>query len=341
MIFNGLTEVLGPGRVLPYPDKMSYYGQTHRYSLVDIPNGETSPTPWTNSYERPYTGRCKDENGEEQIKDHPVYEIQTLLKEGVIRYVLMESLRDWSLQAYAELEGDIKRAGAVLIAMDGEDHPDIRWKRLSNIQPKVLLKREMRKDCYASGDQNLEGLRVMAFPFSACTKKIFEVCPEYFPALMQYDVSFMCGRTAAFRQWIADTLRVQEDLRMNVAISPDDRGTSKPLFQWADYINTMHESWISVSARGWGNDCVRFWEAVCVSAMFAEDPGLHMENPLEPDVHYVAIDGNNMMSKIRDWLGRKDDLLALYRRGREHVVGNHSNAARARRLIQLFQEYSS
>lgn len=339
MVFNGLNEVLGPGRVLPYPDKLSYYGQVHKYSLVDIPNGETSPTPWAVPVPRPYTGKYKDVDGEMKEDQHPVYEIRSMLRDGTIRCVLIESLRDWSMNAFNELFQDIQDAGATVIALESEDHPDIRWKLVKRINPKILLKREMRKDHYPSGDMTIEGTRVLGFPFSACTTKIFEVCPEYFPTLVHYDVSFTCGRTASFRQWIADTLRCQEDLRMNVAISPDDRGNSKPLLVWHEYIKAMHDSWISISAKGFGNDCVRFWEAASVSPLFAEDPNLWMENPVLPYEHYIAIDSGNMMSEIRTWLDKKEDLLAMYRRCREHVVGCHSNAARARRILSLFEEY--
>lgn len=338
MLFNGLNEVLGPGRVLPYPDKLSYYGQTHKYSLPNIPNGETSPTPWSLAVPRPYTGRYKDENGDDKRDDHPVYEIRSMLRDGTIRCVLVESLRYKALEAFNELREDINRANAAVIAMDGEDYAEIYWDKVNLVSPKIFLKREMRKEWYDSGDMVINGIRVIGFPFSACTTKIFEVCPDYYPVAVRHDVSFMCGRTASFRQWIADRLREQTDLRVQVAISPDDKGTSQPLFRWSDYINEMHESWIAVSALGFGNDCVRFWEASVIAPLFSQNPNLHMQNPLNPDEHYVEIDQHNMISKIRDWLGRKEDLLALYRRCREHVIGCHSNTARAKRVLELFDE---
>lgn len=325
MLFTGLVEELGASNVIAYPEKLSYYGQTHHYHLRGRPEpGLTGAYPWSAVLTAP-TPVASD--------------LRSLIANGHISGVVVESVRPYALEVFQELASDIRAKRLPVILMDAEDYGHIEWKHVHAVQPNVILKREMREELYAHHDYGINGYRVIGFPFSTPYAGITSVLRGQ---STDTSVAFLCGSTHPNRRRIADALRAAAIPEAYVAYG-EPGWSDMPLLPWDMYIQKLFNSRIAVSALGHGRDTVRFWEAAFITAIASENPRLRYHNPLVPDVHYIHYSQpGELVDKLRWWLedGQRDALHAMFVNTAAFIETHHTTRRRAQFVLRLIEEYT-
>ena len=342
-LYDGLRHLLGYTNVIDYPEKKSYHGVVHTYSIRDIPNGVTGPLPW--QFPLPYPLAHVPENETENV-------VKDMLRNGEFCIVVMESGRYCAVDAYNILQNEIKNAGIPVVMHDGEDG-DHFHSAAEQIHPHVLLKRELTWGKYEREDFTMhDGMRVVAFPFSAPIPEMNAIIAQYNngkPSTLARtcDLLLACGITWPERRNLAHGLHSASSGQSNdpssydsVIATSDTTDTDgigmQTLFNWPDYVVQMHKAKMTVSMRGWGWDTVRYWEAAYLSVLLCDRVQFYIPNPLQENVHCLCYnDINHAIQLAKDWHTRDAELIEMQRRSREHITQYHSNEARARRMFEV------
>jgi len=334
MLYQGLCEILGDDRVWDYPIKWSYHGEVHVYSTPSIAHGITDCLPW---FRRRKCNWPVELAGRGTLLSEDLERLAAQrLSDGFFTCVVVESERHWAKEAYARLRNTIEDARVPVVVHDGEDHD--RLDILKTIPADILLKRELPKAQYTSGDFKYDNTRVVAFPFSCPETKILEALSSQ-TALVHYDAALLCGNTHPWRQRAANALRDDPEIVEYVAIAPDEGNTdSDKLLVWPDYIRTMAKSRFAVNVRGFGYDTVRFWEAALCSALLTLRPEIHIPHPYEDGNTALFFDSAKTLCDIVKYTS-KFDTFRIYVNGYKHTLQYHTNAARARSLLEIVDEF--
>jgi len=337
-LYEGLCLALGAQNVHDYPSKPSYHGETHTYSLPNIPNGITCCSPWQMNFTSAWEG-CADVDAA----------VRDALRSRTFDLIVAESLRARVLQTFDELAGLIDNTP--VIAQDGEDFSEIQYPALRRIRARVLLKREVPRSSHGRKEHLRCGfdcalrdgdITILPFPFSCPRKTVERADAQLSSAQTQngkfdYDATFLCGATWPDRQQMIDTLRAVNNARVCAAISPDTaRSNPQSLYCWDDYIKIMTRSKLNISLRGFGLDTVRYWEAAAC--------GLLCAGPLDLAIPFEFTSGENCLTfdtpaeaveLIAQWTcAERVEQFAAVRDGcLRHLRQHHTCEARARWLL--------
>ena len=335
-IFNGLCELLGPDNVLTYPPKLSYYGQTHRYSIPGIENGLTSPLPWM-SFNDPASVELDDAT------------VRSMIRCGDFKFVVVESVRSTAVSTFESLRDDITAACLPVALVESDDYDGFDERNIKRIMPHLYFKRELRKKKYDSpaisrSFGSVHHTKVIGFPFSCPITAINRIHTQS----EAYDVFFSCGNTTDhtdnMRQRVADAIRNNAErlgLNVFVAVSPDrSRSEGAPgLLPWDKYIAAMKASKILINCRGFGHDTVRFWEAAGCGLLCTQPNGLHYANEYTGMENIVEFDSpESCIGRIEGLLQDEDKANEIRAACVAHTAQHHTNLARAHQLVSALRE---
>ena len=324
-LYNGLCQTLGAENVYDCPIKKSYHGQTHRYSIPAIENGCTCPFAWM-----PIGHTCAWESAD-LTKDETIAEAEELLRHHFFSLVIVESLRQTSIETLRKLLPAIKNSGIKIVIHDGEDYWNIDSTLIAEFYPAAYLKRERPKGSAEVSKEN--GVLFMAFPFSA-------PIPFSPTALVkediQYDVALMFGDTFKLRRDLVNEFRNSFDGKMYTAISSDSEHT-QGLQQWEDYLRVMATAHMGVSARGFGRDTCRYWEVPLVTAMLCDDVDLCIPFPfINGETCFMYDSPKDAVDVVRKYAGTELCEM-VYHSGLEHLRKHHTNKARVEYLFNVLK----
>ena len=327
-LFDGLNEVLGGGSIYTNPRKWSYYGKVHNYSTAYIPNGMTAPLAWSRAYEGPLMNLSDDEYDRE---------VERLLGEGFFNLVIVASMRENSVRRFKELYERIRRCGVPVVVHDGEDFQGtntFQQEFFALAQTRILLKREIPTG-EALQMQNVG--KVLPFPFSCPIRAVEGRIERSMPPPIEFDATFMLGRTHNARQEVFNELHKATDLHMYLSLQPDEdrNGRTEVHLPWDDYIRLMNRSACAVSVRGFGVDTCRYWEIPAVTVMVADRVNLTLNNPFENGKNALFYDTPQGCVDLIKALKNNPNLRSdLYQAGVEHLKKYHTTEARARYLLE-------
>ena len=106
-----------------------------------------------------------------------------------------------------------------------------------------------------------------------------------------------------------------------------------------EYIKKMSQSYISVSAWGAGNSCMRMWETMAnKTCCFAQRTEILFPNKPLDGYHYVEYSTyKEFCDKIRLYLQHKQLCVEIGRRGYQFTLNNHTGKARVQYMLNVMK----
>jgi hypothetical protein len=106
-----------------------------------------------------------------------------------------------------------------------------------------------------------------------------------------------------------------------------------------EYIKKMTQSYISVSAWGAGNSCMRMWESMANNACcFAQRTEILFPNKPLDGYHYVEYSTpGEFYNKIKFYLNHKELCIDIGRRAHDFVLHNHTGKARVKYMLDVMK----
>lgn len=324
-VYDGLCSILGVENVFEYPWKRSYHGEIDRYPSMytnhapevkglmweesdEGPQGLTAPFDWATAW--PGTPRSRDE-------------IRRFLQFKLFDIVVCESPRSTVLQSLRQFRDVLPPR---LVMVDGEDHDHVHVEHIQEFGVGVYLKRELTE----ARSRSAEGLACWVRPFSFASSAL---PPE--ESLPEPEIDILCavGATHPNREPVAALVdRLHAD---------GFRVDTKRRKVWREYMGAIRRSRVVVAPRGFGQDTLRRWEVTGAGGalLFAERLTILEERPLRDGEHCVLYENaDDLEEKLRRWLADEPRRAATAAAGHAFVQAHHTNAARARRLIELASE---
>jgi hypothetical protein len=324
-LHNGLCELLGADRVYDFPIKYSYHGNTHFYNHPDGSLGETGPFFW---YEKKPIAWSVPVPTAQYVRD--------LLTSGFFTLVVLESCRRVTRKVYEDLADAIQKSGVKVVIHDGEDYSDYSGEFIAQVQPAMVLKREVRAGAGAFGF-HVEGAPVWGFPFSAVTETVAVSEAEFLAR--QYDVAMLFGNTHKAREFLYDTFRLAKRLPAQYLgyggrQDDDAQGNVSP----ADYLRTLSNSRMGASVRGYGYDTCRFWETIGRTALLVDTLDLHIPRGYtHGESCLVFSTADHALDLACEYAAKPKELYEIYRQGVLHTNRHHTNKQRAAYLYELLR----
>lgn len=212
-----------------------------------------------------------------------------------------------------------------LIMLDAEDFPQCSYPIISR-NFDVVFKRELFTKPY----HNWYNLSFASIP------EPFEYV--YYP-YRKYDVSFIATLSHGFREEVRDFLvKKTQELNLSAFIYLD----RQPLPR-ADYLKILSQSKTSISVRGMGCDCYRFWEIPAKGVtMITDDRGLLIENNFNDDHVFkfkTLKELEQILIKIKNSSSEALEAMAL--KSLLHTTQYHTPKKRAEYILQKIEETKS
>ena len=106
-----------------------------------------------------------------------------------------------------------------------------------------------------------------------------------------------------------------------------------------EYIKKMAQSYISVSAWGAGNSCMRMWESMANKACcFVQRAEILVPNKPMDGYHYVEYSSpEEFYNKIKHYLKHKELCTDIGNRGHDFVLLNHTGKARVQYMLDVMK----
>lgn len=303
-LYNGLCDILGAENVWDFPYKKSYHGEVHVYDRpwAGGASGCTAPFEFANA-------RQSNVRTEQDVLDALRSDSFDLIVVGSPRYEAARNLR--------RLHPEMRTPRIVL--HDGEDYGDVDYFGLTKeCQIRLVLKREL-----APGAFGPRGVEVRPFPFS---------CPIHGDQdQVAKEVDVLCA--------VGDSNPVRGAAKAVVASLP----SSKVLcghWGWSRYIELIAQSKIAVAPHGHGQDTVRRWEIPAFDTLLVCERLILVEkNPLRDGEHCVYYSGaDDLRDKLTWWLQHDAERERIAQAGQAFVHEHHTNAARARQMLEWVRE---
>lgn len=317
-LWNGLCEVLGDENVVDVPFKRSYHGEVHNYSGYPTGyvlgsndstwglagNGSRGCTaPFEYARSRPGT-----EHSREAVLD--------LLRSNQFDLVVCGSQRYEALRHLEMLRPEMKHDR--LVIHDADDFADVDfYGAAKRFGARLYLKRELLNE-WASRPWSFA---LKPFPFSSCAT-VSTNCDK------TLDVLCAVGATNPVRA-IAKEIVSSLNARVEVGY-----------WGWSRYLELIALSKIAVAPRGFGQDTARRWEIPQFDTLLmCEKLDLIEDRPLRHGEHCVYYSGaDDLRDKLKHWVINDEERQRVARAGQAFVHENHTNAARARRLLEWVRE---
>lgn len=309
-VYDGLCDALGPENVVDYPEKASYHGEQDRYPSVyeTGKEGVTGPFAWAHA--RPW-----------HANDYPEIVAHRGLQRGEFDLVVMESPRSRAVEALRRLVAMGAQLPQRVVLLDGEDHTRWASSTISEFGVGLYLKREL----LVGAPPVIGSCRIEPLSLAAYQSLAWPVDPA------TIDVLCAVGATHPAREAVADVVRRLPGIRVDMERCG-----------WGEYIEKIRQSRIVVAPRGFGYDTMRRWEVPGAGGalLLAEQLPLAEHAPLVADVHcdYYQPDASDLAARIGRWLQGEMERMTVARAGHDFVAAHHTNAARARRLLELVSE---
>ena len=105
---------------------------------------------------------------------------------------------------------------------------------------------------------------------------------------------------------------------------------------WPDYLDALARARIAISVRGYGYDCLRFWEIPSFDTMLVSDKlPIVKPYPFEDQVHAAYFDIiEELIAIVRRALSDPVWSTRIAKAGNEHLRTHHTARARAKQLLQ-------
>jgi hypothetical protein len=102
-----------------------------------------------------------------------------------------------------------------------------------------------------------------------------------------------------------------------------------------DYLNKLHQSWITIDAHGGGECNVRMWQIMSNhSCLFAQKYNIVIPNLIDEE-HYVSWNSKEeLKNKICEYLGNKKKLYYITDNSYSNIINNHTSKKRAEYMIK-------
>lgn len=314
--YNGLCEVLGDENVVDVPFKLSYHGQIHHYAGYPTGYAQGSSQQWglagtggqgcTAPF--PYApARAGREWSHEEVLD-------TLSKDGFDLVIV--SHRYEGLRHLDVLRPAIKSGRIVMY--DGDDFDDVDfYGSAARHGVRLYLKREL-VPAWASRPWPFT---LRPFPFSSMSS-VETRCDKTLDVLCAVGAS---NPVRAVAQEIVGSLNARVEVGY---------------WGWSRYLELIALSRIAVAPRGHGRDTARRWEIPQFDTLLlCEKLDLIEDNPLRDGEHCSYYVGPEQLGqKLRWWLAHPDETHSVALAGQAFVREHHTNAARARRMIEWSRE---
>lgn len=299
-LYNGLCELMGAENVWDFPYKKSYHGEFHTYERPWCADGPGCTGPFEFA-----VPRTTPAHGQEDVTN--------ALRSGRITLVVVGSPRPLARYWLDVLRSVIE---VPIVLHDGEDYEDIDFFGLApKYGIKLILKRE-----FVLGKPMPEGVFVRPFPFSCALPMV--------TANKTVDVLLAVGESHPARRVAREVVE-----RVNAKVLCGHWG-------WTRYAELIAQSKIAVAPRGHGHDTVRRWDIPAFNTLLmCERAQLIEDNPLRDGEHCVYYTGpDELRDKLAWWVEHDSERERVALAGQEFVYKNHTNVARARRMLDWVAE---
>lgn len=162
------------------------------------------------------------------------------------------------------------------------------------------------------------------FPFGVN----FDMFPDFsvVPAeVKDIDISF-CGRLYGIRgpnrYWYVNEF--MDVMYFSSELSKDE------------YLDVIRRSWLCLTVRGAGWDCIRSWEILAMgSVLFSEVMPIRVQQDFRQgfEAVYFRPGAKSGREAFNEWIGKKDRLCEIALRGHQEARKNHSDICRAQKII--------
>lgn len=324
-LWNGLCELLGHEQVVDFPSKFSYHGETHGYpSFYRNHDARFEGVMWKQGPNGPMglTGPFDFARARPAGPDYGLGELREQLRAGRFDLVVCESPRATVIQSLRELRDVLPPR---VVFHDGEDHTVVHLEHVREFGLRLYLKREFTPEAERVVRQAIPGCQVKPFPFSSCVE------PET-DGNRDIDIFCAIGATHPVRAKIVELVKALGNEGFRV-----DTGR----YNWKEYIARLRRSKLAIAPRGFGQDTARRWEIPMTGALMVQERlSLLEEEPLQDGVHAAIYDpnGSDVEKKIRAYLASDDTRARVASQGRAYVLERHTNAARARRMLDYVKD---
>ncbi len=325
MIYDGLYKVLGKDNLVVYPYVNHFSGSVDQgYILDDGKRGYTEAPGYVSKHETPLR------SFEDLAQNIHSFDI-----------IYLCSGRTYAVQALDQFIAICGRGNLPpIIFSEGEDYQSfITIRHIKNkYHPAVCFKREYIQDEINRNGGDLHP--IYPLPFCAVTDNM---PPDN--ENKDIDVFGIFGSTFPIREHIVRLLNTSPDLSgYNVYVGINNFSNpipnNKSMLPYQDYLKLMARAKINVVARGWGNDSVRRFEAMCYSGLVMSDnlPTMTPE-PFVDKQHivYYNNDLSGLIEQIKHYLNNNEDRKRIGKAGREHCMVHHTTQARVQQFLSRIE----
>jgi hypothetical protein len=303
MLFKGLCEELGESNVVDWPWKASFHGETDRYPSVYEGGGEGITGPF--AFMPAFTAGRRW--SEDEVAD------------GIAGFdlVILASTRAYNDAALTRLLARVGRAAVRrLVVVDTEDHDAIASDHVRRFQPSVYFKREL----LVTSPREVGGVPIEPLGFAAP----MPVLPSTTPpgrTPKDIDVVFLGG----------DNFPGGKP-PLEAAVRRVTSNVVAGRLGYQQYLDTLARARCLIMTRGYGWDCLRFWEFVASEGtlLVADRQPLVRSHPYV-DGQHVALFGSpdELEGQLRRYLHDEPRRARVAAAGYAWTLAHHTCRARA------------
>lgn len=327
-VYLGLCQVLGPEKVVDWPVKKSFHGETHRYPHVyETDPGYSPHQTWEMTGEGPVGTTFP-------FSWLPPQPMHKWTRESVIDHlsgfelVILASPRKWNTAALRELIATVGRDKLPpLVIVDGEDYTAVRWDLANEFRPRTYFKRDVvpNPDDVWPRDREAASPHVRVVPLPLAPVDIRSRIVDDMNAPIDVFLPGGGNTPGGVEQWCEAARRVSKSHVFGYG-SHD----------FEEYVRTIARARIAVAVRGHSQDSLRSWEMLAVEGPLV---AVQRHTLIRP---YPFIDGEHVVE-----FGSPDELTAVLSKyladeplrariaaaGHAHLRAHHTTQARARYLL--------
>ena len=324
MMYNGLYKVLGKDNLSVYPFVKHYQGGVDDwYTLDDGKRGQTAPTGYIGKHD------THERSFDDLVNNIHSFDI-----------IYLSSARTYALKALDQFISKCGRKNLPpIVFSEGEDYQGLHTIRAIKHKYHTLacFKREYVQ---SELDRSPDLHPLYPLPFSAIIDNIPPDNPN-----KDIDVFALFGNTYPLRENIVRKIlssHLPGKYKIHVGIDRwNSSGYSTPrLVSYKAYLDLMSRAKINIIARGWGNDTLRRFEALCFSGLVLSDNiPITTPNPFYDNQTIIYYDSNlnGFIERIEYILGADNERQRIGTTGREHCLKHHTTEARAKYFLNRLE----
>lgn len=254
-------------------------------------------------------------------------------------YIVMASPREYVIKSMEMLKKEFGNIPLPVVFCDFEDYSMLRWDIVRKYNPICYFKREL-----LDTDENralMKTYPLFPLPFAAMTDKL---APDILYDKKDIDVFFSAGLTHPFREKVVRLLYELKDEGINFVGGVDPQPPDAPFYKfrlgYREYQEFIGRSKINITARGFGYDTVRRWEAPCYLGLVLADK-IPLITPYSftdgANIVYYENDLTNFKVLVKYYLEHEEEAKRIGMAGREYVMKYHTTEARARYFLKILE----